>query len=137
MLDDIMLAIREVGETFMEGEIAVYRYSDDVQTWEEDLAAQYDYGDDEVDFVEPEATPAAFVSRFDAWVVSKLDFTVRQGDGQAVMVNDHVIRVPVGSDVRVRDIVILLGTGERRVVFDTNAEDTHAEWMKLFTRGTE
>lgn len=138
MLDDIMLAIREVGESFMDDdEIAVYRYADDVQTWEQDLAAQYDFGDDEVDFIEPEATPEAYLATYKAWVVSKLDFTMRQGDGQAVMIHDHVIRVPVGSDIRPRDIVILLGVGERRVVFDTNTEDTHAEWMKVFSRGTE
>jgi hypothetical protein len=137
MLDDLMAGIREVGEAFMEDDaIEVYRYSENTRTWEEDLAEQYDYGDDEVDFVEPELHTEAFVDRFPAWVVTKLDYQV-QTNGAMVLVNDHVIRVPVGSDIRPRDIVILQSSGERRVVFKTNAEDTHPEWMKVYSRGGE
>jgi hypothetical protein len=137
MLDDLMTDIRSIGEAFMEDDaIEVYRYNENTRTWEEDLVEQYDYGDDEVDFIEPELHTEAFVGRFPAWVVSKLDYAM-QTNGAVVMVHDHVVRVPVGSDIRPRDIVIIQSVGERRVVFDTNAEDTHPEWMKVYVRGGE
>lgn len=139
MLDDMMASIRSVGELFMDDDaIAVYRYSDDAEeSWEQDLLEDYDYGDDEVDFIEPEEHSEAFIGLFKAWVVSKLDYAVNVGDGTVAMVHDQVIRVPVGSDIRPRDIVILKGTNERRSVFDTNTEDTHPEWMKVYVRGGE
>jgi hypothetical protein len=60
------------------------------------------------------------------WVVSLLgrDF---DSDGQRIVaVGDFILRVPVGTDIAVRDVVTIDGT--EYTVMETNTEDTWAEW---------
>lgn len=130
-----MDAIRETGESFMIDTILVYRYADDVVDWDDENPA-YDYGDDEVDFVEPEHHAEAFIGSFKGWIVSKMDRSITINDGQIQLLHDHIVRVPVGSDIRPRDIIVF-ADGERKTVFDTNVPDTWDEWMKVVLRGTE
>jgi hypothetical protein len=133
---DFMAAIREVGEAFMTDELDVYRHGDDQYEWDEDAAQSDDYGDDE--YVPAEiAGPEAFIGTLPTMVVTRINREVRSGDGAIVIVNDLIARVPVGSDVRPRDIVIFRSTGEQKTVFETNEPDTYAEWMKLALRGGE
>lgn len=130
-----MDAIRETGESFMIDTIEVYRHADDVVPWEAEDPA-IDYGDDEVDFVDPEEHVEAYVGQFKAWVVSKMDRSITISDGQIQLLHDHTVRVPIGSDIRPRDTV-LFSDGERKTVYDTNKPDTWDEWMKVVLRGTE
>lgn len=131
--------IRELGEEGMTAEFVVTRSERDpiVDPTAPGYSPSTDYGDDTSGAYEPVDGALQPVGATTGWLVSRLVSNVSTGQGQVTTVDLHVLRMPWGTDVRPRDVVVSSDTGSEYFVVDTNGDDTWAEWLQANVRRRE
>lgn len=133
-----LAAIRSIGEGQMTTEVRILRAAPVVQ--DPDAPAydpNYDFGDDDDDVEIYEGGTYGTYGTALAWFYSTVQTANEDADGQLQTVDLHEIRLPIGTDVRVQDIVQRVDNGEQYVVIDTNAGDTWAEKLRVHARRAE
>lgn len=133
--DEEIAAIRELGESGMNTPFIIRR-STVVGTSHPSYDLNYDYGDDMLTEPDP-VYQTEDVTLVNGWLVSRLVSDSSTGQGQLATVDQHVLRLPVGTDIRPNDVVERQGTGEQYIVTDTNSDDTWPEWLKANVRRRE
>jgi hypothetical protein len=133
--DDEIAAIRELGESGMTTPFIISRASV-ITTSHPDYDPNYDYGDDMLTEPDP-VYQSADVMQVEGWLVSRLVTDLSVGQAMLSDVDLHVLRLPVGTDVRPSDIARRVDTGEEYLVVDTNSDDTWPEWLKAHVRRRE
>lgn len=127
-----LASIRELGESMMTTEVTILR-SSVVTTSSPEYDPAYDYGDDEV--TDPEVVEQADeVETTHGWFVSTLQEQM-DADIDISTQSQHVVRLPVGTDVRPKDFI--RANGLDYVVIDANEDDTWPEWLKVTVRRSE
>jgi hypothetical protein len=137
-----LAAIREIGEDGMQTAFQIWRST--IQP-EDPAAGGYnastDYGDDQVndpvDVLEPDDGIGSPVATVYGWFFSQLQTNVVAGSGQLTVVDIHILRLPVGVDIRPEDHVRRVDNGNDYTVIDTNNDDTWPEWQKCTLRRRE
>lgn len=130
--------IRKIGEGQMQTLVKILRTTAVVQDADDvGYDPNYDFGDDDVEREIYEGRSEDTYGLALAWFSSTLQSTNEDGDDQIRTIDLHEIRLPVGTDVRVQDIIERVDNGEQWVVIDTNAGDTWAEKLKVHARRAE
>ena len=135
LTDDEIAAIRELGVSGMTTPFIISRAAV-VTPSHPSYDAAYDYGDDLLTAADP-VYQSEDVATVDGWLVSRLASDLSTGQGQLADVDLHVLRLPVGTDVRPNDVATRQDTMEAYVVIDTNSDDTWPEWTKAHVRRRE
>jgi hypothetical protein len=133
--DDEIAAIRELGESGMTTPFIISRASI-ITTSHPDYDPNYDLGDDWLSDPDP-VYQSADMMEVNGWLVSKLVSDLSVGQAQLSDVDLHILRLPVGTDVRPNDIARRVDTNEEYIVIDTNSDDTWPEWLKTHVRRRE
>jgi len=137
-----LAAIQEVAVAGMQTQVEVWRSS---VVPEDPTGIGYDpstdYGDDEVSdpvqINEPEDGTGTLVATTYGWFFSQLQTNVVDASGQLTTLDIHILRVPVGIDIRPADFIVRVDNGNRYSVVDTNNDDTWPEEQKVTLRRRE
>lgn len=137
-----LASIRELGLEGMQTAVEIWRSA--VQP-EDPVGVGYDptsdLGDDEVndpvDVLEPDEGTGSPIATVYGWFVTQLATSVTEGAGQLTTVDVHILRIPVGVDVRPEDFVRRVDNGNQYTVVDTNTDDSWPEWLKCTLRRRE
>lgn len=137
LLDDAELAaIRELGVSGMTTLFTIRRATV-ITTSSPSYDAAYDYGDDEMTAPDPVYQYGDDTIEVYGWLKSHLVSDPSSGQAQLSTVDLHVLRVPVGTDIRPSDLAERVDSGAQYVVIDTNSDDTWPEWTKANVRRRE
>ena len=128
-------AIRALGESGMTTPFIISRATV-ISTSHPSYDPAYDYGDDLLSAEDPVYQTEA-VTQVNGWLVSRLESDLSTGQAQLSDVDLHILRLPVGTDVRPNDIATRADTSEAYLVIDTNTDDTWPEWTKSHVRRRE
>jgi len=128
--------IRDVGVSMMTTPIKILR-SSVITVSSAEYDAAYDYGDDAV--VDPDVVEQADeVETVYGWFVSRPLQTEFDADIDISTQSIHVVRLPVGTDVRPKDFLQPVASPELAyLVIDVNEDDTWPEWLKAMVRRSE
>lgn len=144
--------LRTIGEAMMTSPVMVLRSrlvavgdsGYDPQYAYGDDESQYDYGDDAVQpiegfsgYPEPDDIVAGADGSLKAWFVSKLQIDIQNGTGEIATIDEHVVRLPVGTNIRPDDTLRMISSGADYHVVDANDDDTWPEWLKAIVRRAE
>lgn len=130
--------IRDLGEEGMTTEFTITRSSQvPVDPLDPGYDPSTDYGDDVLGAYTPVTGALQPVGVTTGWLVSKLVTNVSTGQGQLATVDMHILRMPVGVDVKPQDILVSTDTGAEYLVIDTNADDTWPEWFQANVKRRE
>lgn len=135
LTDEEIAAIRELGESGMTTPFIIKRATV-VATSDPEYDPDYDYGDDLLTDPDP-VYQTEDVATVNGWLVSRLASDLSTAQGQLSAVDLHILRLPVGTDIRPNDLAERVGSGEQYVVIDTNSDDTWPEWTKANVRRRE
>lgn len=124
-------AIRSLGELGMVTEVTITR-SSNVPV--DPLAVGYDpstdYGDDQMSVFTPVSGALQPIGVTSAWfLTTPLASSADTGQGMLTTISHHIIRMPIGTDVKPQDVLVASDTGSEYLVIDTNADDTWPEWL--------
>ena len=131
-----LASIRRIGEGQMVTEVEIYRTTV-IEVGGTGYDVNYDYGDDELldaevsEYDEPVGTALAWIQ------TPSLVREATSEDDQITTVDIHEIKFPIGTDIRVHDVVKRVDNGEEFVIVDTNAGDTWASKLRTTARHRE
>jgi len=122
LTDSQMNAIRKIGESAMTKTVTIRKVG---RTYSADSGNPF--GDDDLT-----VAPSYEDTVTKAWIISVMGRSFDVDGGRSVAVHDLTMRVPIGTDIEHRDIVII--DGVEWVCTEANPEDTWNEWVEAYLK---
>ena len=122
LTDAQMASIRTLGERGMKVDVIITHH------------IGIDYTDESNPFGDADPTYSTTSITVKGWLISQMDRTFEEDGQRIVAVHDLTLRVPVGTAVEARDLVVI--NGEEFTVMESNTEDTWPEWTEVYLKRT-